>query len=196
MRSIAALAALALTGTLDFAAASRCKPRPSTLSSTTDMSPTDTTTATSTATETQGPRVVKNDVVGGSFSIKPADGGVPGFTVDGDADIIIGPGYKGDGSNDNGCLSMKSSNPQTGPQKRGLLGASVGVSQMMDSLSLRLPYTIRFFYFVVTAPQLDICQLNAYLGSQMFFQTWIVSFGSGVQWGQVLEQVTAAERSA
>ena len=103
MRSIVALAALALSGTIDLAAASVCKPRPSHLTSaTTDLVPSDTTTSAATTSETQEPssKAIKSVVTGGGFSVIPPDGGVPGFTVDGDAEILIGPGYKGDGSQD------------------------------------------------------------------------------------------------
>ncbi|KAF4969851.1 hypothetical protein FSARC_3009 [Fusarium sarcochroum] len=195
MRSIVALAALALSGTIDLAAASACKPRPSHLTSasaTTDLIPSDTTTTAATTSETQGSKVIKSVVTGGGFSVIPPDGGVPGFTVDGDANILIGPGYKGDGSQDSGCLSLKASNTD----KKRDLGSFVGVSQAIEQLSLTKPYTIRFFYLVITAPTLDLCQLTASLGGENFFQTWILSNGASAQWGMVLEQVTAAQRSA
>ncbi|RKL04734.1 hypothetical protein BFJ68_g2857 [Fusarium oxysporum] len=191
MRSVVALAALALSGSLDLAAASLCKPRPSHLSSaTTDLTLSDTATSAA-ASETAGSVVIKSVVDGGGFSVAPPEGGVPGFTVDGDATIVVGPGYKGDGSKDSGCLSLQAS----GDRKRDL-GSFAGVAQSLDQLSLTRPYTVRFFYLVVTAPSLNFCQLTASLGSQTFFQTWIISFGTSVQWGMALEQVTAAQRSA
>ncbi|QGI66462.1 uncharacterized protein FFB20_02739 [Fusarium fujikuroi] len=191
MRSVVALAALALSGTLDLAAASHCKPRPSHISSaTTDLTPSDTATSAA-ASETAGSVVIKSVVDGGGFSIAPPEGGIPGFTAEGDATIVVGPGYKGDGSKDSGCLSLQAS----GDKKRDL-GSFAGVAQSLELLSLTRPYTVRFFYFVVTAPSLNFCQLTASLGSQTFFQTWIISFGTSVQWGMALEQVTAAQRSA
>ncbi|KAF5000554.1 hypothetical protein FGRMN_1721 [Fusarium graminum] len=194
MRSVVALAALALSGTLDLAAAGLCKPRASHLSSaTTDLVPSDTATSAA-ASETPGSIVIKSVIDGGGFSIAPPEGGVPGFTVDGDGSIVVGPGYKGDGSKDAGCLSMRASNTD-GDKKRGL-GSFVGVAQSIDQLSLTRPYTVRFFYLIVTAPSLNFCQLTASLGSQTFFQTWIISLGTSVQWGMALEQVTAAQRSA
>ncbi|KAF9773029.1 hypothetical protein IL306_009222 [Fusarium sp. DS 682] len=194
MRSIVALAALAISGTLDLAAASVCKPRASRLSSaTTDLTPSDTATSAA-ASETAGTVVIKSVIDGGGFSVIPPEGGVPGFTVQGDAGIVVGPGYKGDGSKDSGCLSLKASNAD-GDKKRDL-GSFAGVAQSIEQLSLTKPYTVRFFYLVVTAPSLNFCQLTASLGSQTFFQTWIISLGTSVQWGMALEQVTAAERSA
>lgn len=191
MRSVVALAALALSGALDLAAASHCKPRPSHASSaTTDLTPSDTATSVA-ASETAGSVVIKSVVDGGGFSIAPPEGGIPGFTASGDATIVVGPGYKGDGSKDSGCLSLQAS----GDKKRDL-GSFAGVAQSLELLSLTRPYTVRFFYFVVTAPSLNFCQLTASLGSQTFFQTWIISFGTSVQWGMALEQVTAAQRSA
>ncbi|KAF5228443.1 hypothetical protein FANTH_14510 [Fusarium anthophilum] len=189
MRPVLALAALALGGTLDLAAASNCKPRPSHSSATTGLTPSDTTTS-AVASETAG-SIIKSIIDGGAFSVAPPEGGVPGFTVDGDATIVIGPGYKVDGSKDSGCLSLQAS----GDKKRDL-GSFAGVAQSLDQLSLTRPYTVRFFYLVVTAPSLNFCQLTASLGSQTFFQTWIISFGMSVQWGMALEQVTAAQRSA
>ncbi|KAF4338255.1 hypothetical protein FBEOM_7844 [Fusarium beomiforme] len=193
MRSIVALAALALSGSLDLAAASVCKPRPSHLSSSTDLTPSDTATSAA-ASETAATVVIKSVIDGGGFSVVPPGGGVPGFTVQGDAGIVVGPGYKDDGSKDSGCLSLKASN-QDGAKKRDL-GSFAGVAQSIEQLSLTRPYTVRFFYLVVTAPSLNLCQLTASLGSQTFFQTWIISLGTSVQWGMALEQVTAAERSA
>ncbi|KAI1017597.1 hypothetical protein LB504_003851 [Fusarium proliferatum] len=190
MRSVVALVALALSGTLDLAAASQCKPRPSHSSATTDLIPSDTATSAA-ASETAGSIVIKSVIDGGGFSIAPPEGGIPGFTASGDATIVVGPGYKGDGSKDSGCLSLQAS----GDKKRDL-GSFAGVAQSLELLSLTRPYTVRFFYFVVTAPSLNFCQLTASLGSQTFFQTWIISFGTSVQWGMALEQVTAAQRSA
>ncbi|RGP65278.1 hypothetical protein FLONG3_9308 [Fusarium longipes] len=194
MRSIIGLAALALSGSLNITAASVCKPRrPQLSSSTIDLIPSNTATSAA-ASETAGTVVIKSVVDGGGFSSVPPEGGVPGFTVSGDAEIIVGVGYQGDGSKDSGCLSMKASN-EDGTKKRAL-GSFVGVAQSIEQLSLSRPYTVRFFYLIVTAPSLNFCQLTASLGSQTFFQTWIISFGTSVQWGMALEQVTAAERSA
>ncbi|KAF5680061.1 hypothetical protein FHETE_605 [Fusarium heterosporum] len=194
MRSVVALAALALSGTLDLATAGLCKPRGSHLSSaTTDFVPSDTATSAA-AAETPESIAIKSVINGGGFSVAPPGGGVPGFTVDGDGTIVVGPGYKGDGSKDAGCLSMRASN--TGGDKKRGFGSFVGVAQLIDQLSLTRPYTVRFFYLIVTAPSLNFCQLTASLGSQTFFQTGIISFGTSVQWGMALEQVTSAERSA
>lgn len=194
MRSIVALAALALSGSIDLAVASVCKPRTPHLSSST-ADPTASGTATSaSASETAGSVVIKSVIDGGGFSVVPPEGGVPGFTVQGDAEILVGVGYTGDGSKDSGCLSLKANNADIGTKRD--LGSFAGVAQSITELSLSKPYTVRFFYLVVTAPSLNFCQLTASLGSQTFFQTWIISLGTSVQWGMALEQVTAAERSA
>jgi hypothetical protein len=193
MRSIVALAALALSGSIDLAAASACKPRSSHLSSaTSELIPSDTTSAAA-GSETGGSITIKSVIDGGGFSVIPPEGGVPGFTVEGEAEILIGPGYKGDGSKDGGCLSMKASNAEQ--QKRDI-GTFAGVSQALEQLSLTKPYTVRFFYLVITAPSLNLCQLTASLGGQTFFQTWIFSSGTALQWGMALEQVTAAQSTA
>lgn len=192
MRSIVALAALALSGSIDLAAASACKPRSSHLSSaTSELVPSDTTSAAA-GSETGGSITIKSVVEGGGFSVVPPEGGVPGFTVEGQAEIIIGPGYRGDGRKDGGCLSMKANNDE----KKRDIGAYAGVSQALEQLSLTKPYTVRFFYLIITAPSLNLCQLTASLGGQTFFQTWIFSRGTAIQWGMALEQVTAAQSSA
>ncbi|KAI6762546.1 hypothetical protein HG530_008526 [Fusarium avenaceum] len=192
MRSIIALAALALSGSIDLAAASACKPRSSHLSSaTSELSPSDTTSAAA-GSETGGSISIKSVVEGGGFSVIPPEGGVPGFTVEGQAEILIGPGYKGDGSKDGGCLSLKANNDE----KKRDIGSYAGVSQALEQLSLTKPYTVRFFYLIITAPSLNLCQLTASLGGQAFFQTWIFSRGTAIQWGMALEQVTAAQSSA
>ncbi|KAM0259902.1 hypothetical protein ACHAPA_010509 [Fusarium lateritium] len=193
MRSIVALAALALSCSVDLAAASACKPRSSTLSSaTSQLIPSDTSSAAA-GSETGSSIIIKSIIDGGGFSVISPEGGVPGFTVEGEAEIRLGPGYKGDGSQDGGCLSMKASNAEL--QKRDL-GAYVRVAQALQQLSLTKPYTVRFFYLVITAPSLNLCRLTASLGGQTFFQTWIFSQGSSLQWGMALEQVTAAQSSA
>jgi hypothetical protein len=189
MRSLVALAALTLSGSLDLTSASLCKPRPST----TGLIPSGTVSSAA-ASETAGVVVIKSVIEGGGFSVVPPGGGVPGFTVQGDAEILVGPGYKGDGSQDAGCLSLKASNEDS--TKKRDIGSLAGVAQLVAQLSLTKPYTVRFFYLIVTTPSLNICQLTAALSNQMFFQTWIVSMGTSVQWGMALEQVTAAERSA
>ncbi|SPJ78243.1 uncharacterized protein FTOL_06632 [Fusarium torulosum] len=193
MRLIVALAALALSGSIDLAAASACKPPSSHLSSaTSELIPSDTTSAAATS-ETGRSITIKSVIEGGGFSVVPPEGGVPGFTVEGEAEILIGPGYKGDGSQDGGCLSMKARNVEQ--QKRDI-GTFAGVSQALEQLSLTKPYTVRFFYLVITAPSLNLCQLTASLGGQTFYQTWIFSSGTAIQWGMALEQVTAAQSSA
>ncbi|KAH7246573.1 hypothetical protein BKA59DRAFT_528437, partial [Fusarium tricinctum] len=193
MRSVVALAALALSGSIDLAAASACKPRSSHLSSaTSELIPSDTTSAAA-GSETGGSITIKSVIEGGGFSVIPPEGGVPGFTVQGQAEILIGPGYKGDGSKDGGCLSMKANNAE---KRKRDIGAYAGVSQALEQLSLTKPYTVRFFYLIITAPSLNLCQLTASLGGQTFFQTWIFSMGTAMQWGMALEQVTAAQSSA
>ncbi|KAM0234324.1 hypothetical protein ACHAP5_010138 [Fusarium lateritium] len=143
--------------------------------------------------ETGSSVIIKSIIEGGGFSVISPEGGVPGFTVEGEAEIRLGPGYKGDGSQDGGCLSMKASNAEQ--QKRDI-GSLVRVAQALQELSLTKPYTVRFFYLVITAPSLNLCQLTTSLGGQTFFQTWIFSSVSSLQWGMALEQVIATQSAA
>ncbi|KAM5345274.1 hypothetical protein ACJ41O_011136 [Fusarium nematophilum] len=200
MRSIVTLAALALSGTLDLAAAGHCKPHSSLLSSSTESiaatgTATDMDTATGaepTTSETAGPLVIKSVVANGGIGLRnpanPAD--IPGWQVDGDATTTTGTCHTEGNSNENICVAMRAQGA-SGGQKRAT-GASVGISQWIYDLNTRTPYTIRFFYAVVTYPAINICEMNAYLGNQRFYQDYIISMGVGVQWNVVLRAVTPA----
>ncbi|KAF4980779.1 hypothetical protein FZEAL_3293 [Fusarium zealandicum] len=179
MRSIIALAALALSTSLDLAVAGPCKPK---LSSTTDA-------ATSTTTDAASP-IITNELEGGNFARKGADGGIPGFTFDGAAEVVLGKGYTGDGSTDSGSVQLKAQS-QDGPSRKRALGSSVSISQELSGLNPRTPYTVRFFYAILAFPRgLDLCVMRAYLGSQPFHEQWLLASGPTLVWGDVLEQVT------
>ncbi|CAM1501335.1 Fc.00g104970.m01.CDS01 [Cosmosporella sp. VM-42] len=204
MRSVLALAVLALTGTLDLAAAARCRPsRRTTLTdtTTTSISPTETaatgtTTGTElTSTETGGPRAIKNEVSNGNFAARGGDGDIPFFVIDGEARVVTGQGYKGDGSKESGCAELSASDETSGDEKRDLglrdLGPFVGISQTIYNMNVMTPYTIRFFYAVVTTSALNVCWIDAYVGTQTFFSTFIFSMGPSIQWATVIEQTSA-----
>ncbi|KAF5681849.1 hypothetical protein FDENT_7916 [Fusarium denticulatum] len=192
MRSIFALVALAA---VDFVDGSACKPKssttiPSLISSSTDA------TSSSTATNVVTLPKVRNLATNGNMAeIDPNNPlSVPDWEVDGDARIVGGAGREEPGSTERGCAAMSASN--TGDGKRAL-GISVSISQSMSNLNLATPYTIRFYYLVVTSPAaINLCQLTAFLGGSMFYQNWVFSTGTAVSWNEVLQAVTPAQVNA
>ncbi|KAF4980041.1 hypothetical protein FZEAL_3903 [Fusarium zealandicum] len=193
MRSVVALAALALSGAVDLAAASVCKPRSTTsldTSASLTISATETSSgATGQPTESSPVvRVVKNLVVGGRFKRDPENpGDVPGFEVTGQVQINDDGGYTGDGSQDPGCaeMSVRSQSP-VGKHRRDLTDLA-GISQLLPQLNVATPYTVRFFYAVVTAPRaMSICSLRATFGGDTLWSTIILSTGSSVSYSEVL----------
>ncbi|KAF5649344.1 hypothetical protein F52700_617 [Fusarium sp. NRRL 52700] len=192
MRSILALAALAA---VDFVAGSACKPRssttiPSLVSSSTDA------TSSSTATSVVTLPKVRNLATNGNMAeVDPNNPlSVPDWEVEGDARIVGGAGREEPGSTERGCAAMSASN--TGDGKRAL-GISVSISQSMSNLDLSTPYTIRFYYLVVTSPAaINLCQLTGFLGGSVFYQNWVFSTGTAVSWNEVLQAVTPAQVNA
>ncbi|KAF4459753.1 hypothetical protein FALBO_13478 [Fusarium albosuccineum] len=185
MRSIVALAALALSGSLDLAAASRCKP------STTIGFTSTTNTETATSTETTQPPVVTNDIKGGRFARRDPSDPVPEFTVEGEAEVENGKGYTGDGSKDSGAAKLHASSQ--GGSKRAL-GSFVSISQQVSGLDPSKLYTVRLYYAVFVYPSSpDLCYLRGSLGSQQFFEESIpASPGSrSLTYGSVLKQTSA-----
>jgi hypothetical protein len=192
MRSILALAALA---TVDFVAGSACKPKSSnTIPTIISSSIESTSSATATSVVTL-PRVRNLATNGNMAEIDPNNPlSVPGWEVDGDGRIVGGAGREEPGSTERGCAAMSASN--TGDGKRAL-GISVSISQTMSNLDLSTPYTIRFYYLVVTSPAaINLCQLTGYLGGSVFYQNWVFSTGTAVSWNEVLQAVTPAQVNA
>ncbi|KAH7154497.1 hypothetical protein DER46DRAFT_688402 [Fusarium sp. MPI-SDFR-AT-0072] len=192
MRSILALAALAA---VNFVAGSACKPKSSNTIPTLVSSSTD-ATSSSTATSVVTLPKVRNLATNGNMAeVDPNNPlSVPGWEVDGDARIVGGAGREEPGSTERGCAAMSASN--NGDGKRAL-GISVSISQSMSNLDLSTPYTIRFYYLVVTSPAaINLCQLTGYLGGSVFYQNWVFSTGTAVSWNEVLQAVTPAQVNA
>ncbi|KAH6873835.1 hypothetical protein B0T10DRAFT_416214 [Thelonectria olida] len=171
MRCFVGLVALALLGTFDPATAGRCKP---------------------------SNLVVKNLVSNGNFRERdPNDSsGIPGFTVVGLSERIEGEGYTGDGSTEKSCVRIQASNVAGSKHKRAS-AVTAGISQDLFNLDPQTLYTVRFFYAIVTGPSsLNICQLNAYLGTNRFFSSWILSMGQSISWATVLLQTNVLQSEA
>ncbi|RSM15096.1 hypothetical protein CDV31_005177 [Fusarium ambrosium] len=195
MRSPVALAALALSGTANLAAAGACRPRNSASTLASTVIPTSTATG-SEPTQTGALPKVRNLASNGNMAeIDPEDPTTfPDWDVEGDAKIVGGQGRQEAGSNERGAAAMSASN--TGSGKRDM-GISVSISQTIASLDLTTPYTIRFYYLVVTSPQaINLCELTAYLGGTVFHQSWVFSQGTAISWNEVLKSVQPAQVNA
>ncbi|KAF5621525.1 uncharacterized protein FTJAE_11246 [Fusarium tjaetaba] len=192
MRSILALAALAA---VDLVAGSACKPKSSTTIPSLISSSTDATSSSTATTVVTLPKVRNLATNGNMAEIDPNNPlSVPDWEVDGDARIVGGAGREEPGSTERGCAAMSASN--TGDGKRAM-GISVSISQSMSNLNLATPYTIRFYYLVVTSPAaINLCQLTGFLGGSVFYQNWVFSSGTAVSWNEVLQAVTPAQVNA
>lgn len=141
-----------------------------------------------------GAKVIKNEISNGNFARSNPDGSIPAWEVRGDVQVIVGPGYTGDGSVEKGCAGLKATDESSGNglDKRAD-NPFAGLSQNIFNLQPTTLYTVRFFYLVITAPTpgFNICQLNAYLGGTNFYSSFIISMGSSIQWNTVLTQVPA-----
>ncbi|KAM0431858.1 hypothetical protein ACHAPT_005110 [Fusarium lateritium] len=177
MRSIVALAALALSGSVQLASAARCRP-----SSTTGLA----TTTTSTGTP-----VVTNELKGAKFARRGPDGGIVDFEGSGDAEQVDGKGYKGDNSKDNGCVQM---NADSSPKRA--LGPNVGISQEVTGLNPSTPYTIRLYVAIALYPQSsDSCVIRAFLGGDAFYEQALFTSGSAA-YSPVVKQASAPASTA
>ncbi|ENH64907.1 hypothetical protein FOC1_g10005676 [Fusarium oxysporum f. sp. cubense race 1] len=150
-----------------------------------------------TATQTQGNIVVTNAVSNGRFAIKDpnSESGIFGFDAEGEAKQRNGNCYKADGSSDNGCVALGSSSDS----KKRAFGGLASISQFLSNLapSRTVPYTVQFYYVVITAGGSQACSINAYLGNRQFYTMGLfTSGGVGVSWNRVLTTVMADSRSA
>ncbi|KAI8723568.1 hypothetical protein NCS52_00212700 [Fusarium sp. LHS14.1] len=177
MRSIVALAALALSGSVQLASASVCRP-----SKTTDLA--------TTTTSTSAP-VVTNELKGAKFARRAPDGGIVDFESSGDAQHAD-EGYKGDGSKDDGCVQMHA---DSSPKRA--LGPDVSISQQVTGLNPSTRYTIRFYTAIVLYPQnTDSCFIRAYLGGDPFYEQAISTSGPTGAYSPVVKQASAPASSA
>ncbi|KAF7554767.1 hypothetical protein G7Z17_g2635 [Cylindrodendrum hubeiense] len=190
MRSVVTLAALALSGAFHLAGATPCKPSNTLTSSG--------STSTPSSTPVSGP--IKNLVGNGNLAIRDPDDptSIPGYTITGQAELNVEEGYVGDGSTDRGCAELQVSDVSAATSKhKRAIGSSAGISQQITGLDTTSLYTVRFFYAVITAPaSLNVCWIDAYLGTQSFFNTFILSPGLGITYGTVLTQTTTPSVNA
>ncbi|KAH7176727.1 hypothetical protein EDB81DRAFT_623259, partial [Dactylonectria macrodidyma] len=191
MRSVFTLAALAFSA-FHPTSAGLCVPKHPTTPPT--------TTPTTTPITTPITRSIKNLIGNGNFAIRdpsnPAR--VLGYNITGQVDRNTQQGYTGDGSTTPGCAQMQAASQNTPALRhKRAVGGSAGISQYVTGMDVSTLYTVRFFYAVITAPaSLNICWIDAFLGSQNFFTTFIFGTGQGIVWGTVLTQTNTPASGA
>ncbi|KAJ4156319.1 hypothetical protein NW754_007943 [Fusarium falciforme] len=178
MRSFFALGALALSGSLELAAAANCRPSGTT------------TTAAPSSSETGssgGSKVVRNLVAnGGCNELNPNDpSDIPNFRIEGSGQGVTGQGYTGGGSKETNCASLAANG---NPRRKRSLGPSVSISQDLSNLDKDGLYTIQFFYRITSHPGNAGCLLSATLGGAPFYSAEVDANEAG--WIKVLEQIT------
>ncbi|KAF5704636.1 hypothetical protein FMUND_12411 [Fusarium mundagurra] len=183
MRSAFALAGLTLFCSFNVALAGPCKPH-----GTTSQTAATVTTAAPTTSETKGPLVVKNVIGNGNFAVRDPTNpsNIPNYIVQGQGQIVENKGYTGDGSKEKGCVELQAANNP--PTRKRAIGNIVSISQQLDSLDIKKKYTIRFFYAVITASQINVCTLSASIAGHVFYTSTILSIGTAMDWNTVLEQ--------
>lgn len=147
MRSVVALAALALSASLDVASASRCKP--------------------------DGPRVVTNKVVGGNFNSQAlGPGEIANFRVTGSDSQNTVDGYTNDGSKETRCAELTACNANLPGKRKRAVEPTAGIAEDLPALTPGSPYAVRFYYSVVSSDTESSCKLDAYFGGDdPFFST-------------------------
>ncbi|CVL06457.1 hypothetical protein FPRO06_02021 [Fusarium proliferatum] len=181
MRSAFALTGLTILCNFGVALAGPCKPHATV------------TTSAPTTSETNGPVVVKNVIGNGNFAVRDSTNpsNIPNYTVEGQCQIVENKGYTGDGSKEKGCVELQAANNP--PGRKRAIGNIVSISQQLDSLDIKKKYTVRFFYAVVTASQINVCTLSASIAGHQFYTSTILSIGTAIDWNTVLEQTDVPE---
>ncbi|UPL02159.1 hypothetical protein LCI18_013093 [Fusarium solani-melongenae] len=178
MRSFFALGALALSSSLELAAAANCRPS----GTTTSAAPSSSETGSS-----GGNKVVRNLVAnGGCNELNPNDpSDIPNFHIEGSGQGVTGQGYTGGGSKETNCASLAANG---NPRRKRALGPSVSISQDLSNLNKDSLHTIQFFYRITSHPGNTGCLLSATLGGAPFYSAEVDASEAG--WIKVLEQIT------
>ncbi|CEF76061.1 unnamed protein product [Fusarium graminearum] len=183
MRSVLGLMTLVILGNFNAALASRCKPHPPSITTTKDV----TMTANPTSSETEGPLIVKNKIAGGNFATRGTVGNpVPGFSVEGEAQILLNKGYTGDGSKEQGCVELSATGSPAG--RKRAVGNAVRISQQVSDLNTKNKYTVRFFCAAITTISVNMCDISASIGNLELYMSNIISSRQVIQWATILTQ--------
>ncbi|CAG1983863.1 unnamed protein product [Fusarium graminearum] len=144
-------------------------------------------TANPTSSETEGPLIVKNKIAGGNFATRGTVGNpVPGFSVEGEAQILLNKGYTGDGSKEQGCIELSATGSPAG--RKRAVGNAVRISQQVSDLNTKNKYTVRFFYAAITTISVNMCDMSASIGNLELYMSNIISSRQVIQWATILTQ--------
>lgn len=176
MHSFFALGALALSGSLELAAAANCRPS----GTTTSAAPSSSETGSSGSN-----KVVRNLVAnGGCNELNPNDpSDIPNFYIEGSGQGVTGQGYTGGGSKETNCASLTAN---ASPRRKRAVGPSVTISQDLSDLDMATFYTIQFFYRITSHPSNGACLLTASLGESQFYSEYVSD--SQTEWNKVLQR--------
>ncbi|KPM34327.1 hypothetical protein AK830_g12239 [Neonectria ditissima] len=159
---------------------------------------TDSGTLTSTiVTSTTSPPVVTNEVANGNFVAYDPNSrnGIYAFNSEGDARLVQGNGYQGDGSQETGCVVLGS---QTN-SKRQATDWNAMIEQQLEDLNVANLYTVRFFYAILDNTVADTCRINAYYGDDIFASTpyfpVVATTPSQMQWLEFVNQAAVQTAS-
>ncbi|KAH6889916.1 hypothetical protein B0T10DRAFT_487084 [Thelonectria olida] len=189
MRSVVALMALALTGTLDLVAASPCKATTTTAS---DLATASTTSTTTAPTSTTTPDLVVKNVCDNGNIADPGTGtGVPGYQVVGSVGVAQGAGITTDGSTETNCAKYEVSNEAPVGKKRASESVAT-LSQTVSNLEAGTAYTIRFSLSLVFASG-TACSFKASLGSTVFYNELLQA--ANANWYTITKQANAQSSS-
>ncbi|KAF5001717.1 hypothetical protein FGRMN_830 [Fusarium graminum] len=192
MRSISALVALAISGSIDLASASLCKPSPPLQSGTTAPASIATGTATKSvpvSETTDGPIIITNAVTNGDFGgyDPSADGGIYGFQAGGDARLLQGPGHQGQ-TDEKNCVQLKT-NSGADKSKRDSIFDNPWIQQQLDNMEPS-DYTVRFWYSIVNNAVADTCRIEGFYGSESFGATpYFPVVSEGDEWKEFVDSM-------
>jgi hypothetical protein len=197
MRSVSALVALAVAGSFELAAASKCKPSsPIQVDTTAQPAPITSVTATKsipTSQTTEGPVIITNAVTNGDFGgyDPSADGGIYGFQAGGSAKLLQGPGHAGQNEERN-CVQLKTSLTR----KRQTPPENPWIQQQLEELEPS-EYTVRFWYAVVSNAIADTCRIEGFYGGEQFGATpyFPVVSDAGDQWLEFVDSMAVTTNS-
>ncbi|KAH7118523.1 hypothetical protein B0J13DRAFT_651617 [Dactylonectria estremocensis] len=173
MRSIIAIAALVLSGSLGSASASRCHPG-----------------------TTPSTRTVKNLVVNGNLQLAaPGPGEIYAFGVSGEGNQNTVNGYTGNGATGTGCGQLTAIGPTPDRRRKREVGATAGIDQGLIDLASGTAYTVQFFYFVASSNAANTCWIEGIFGNEEpFITSDFLSVTS--QWVRVVQSVSIGASTA
>ncbi|MCJ1246762.1 hypothetical protein MMC30_003971 [Trapelia coarctata] len=174
-----------------------------TTTQTTLLTITRTTTAVATPVSTPASRIY-NKVGNGNFVYDAsAPGGLAAWIARGNAKLVYGNAYHGDGNTGNYAVQLTTGAAALARRVRRQTanGGAAGIEQILVDLSTTSQYTVSLWYYVDytlatnTAP--ENCRIDAYYGSTLFSSTpyFAANTGQTSQWVQFVSTVTPSTSS-